>query len=219
MCTLYSANKLVSTVITPLLISFLPFEGPDVRGAVSVGHSRVVVRDTADSSSMAVLVQDATLFFEMPCLVTEQALVDVCTVVDEVARFPTPVAVCVVFIGAMLPPIHEVIEPCIEYSLGDIYHCWDIVEDMWLKVVESIGSGQGMQGVILLPLSVIILFLNIGQLLGQVSDPVVHALEALYFSTKGFIPFLLDSKVDHGSECLCGVEGVSFLLSEDPLGV
>jgi hypothetical protein len=33
----------VSHDITPLLMSFLPSEGPDVRGAVSVDHMGVVV--------------------------------------------------------------------------------------------------------------------------------------------------------------------------------
>jgi hypothetical protein len=71
------------------------------------------------------------------------------------------------------------------------------VENAWLKVVEGIGTGQGTQGVVLLPPGVIILLLDVGQLLSQVPNSVMCALEALHFRVEGFIPLLVDSEVNH----------------------
>jgi hypothetical protein len=71
------------------------------------------------------------------------------------------------------------------------------VKDVWLESAEGISVGQGMQEVVLLPSSVIVQFLEIGQIFGQVSNPIMCALEALYFSVQGFISFLSDSEVDH----------------------
>jgi hypothetical protein len=48
---------------------------------------------------------------------------------------------------------------------------------------------------------------------------IVGFAEALYFSAKGFVPFLLDSKVDHRHEGFPGKEGVRLLTGEDSSGV
>jgi hypothetical protein len=209
----------VSHDITPLLTSFSAFKGLDIQSAKSIGHLGVVVRDVTDSSGATAVVGDVTLLLKVPCVITEQALVDMRTLVYEVAGLPAPLAVCIIFIGAMFPSICEVIEPSIEYSLGDVCHCWGIVEDPWLKVVEGVGSSQGVQGVVLFPPGVMVQLLEVGQILSQVCDPFMHTLEALYFSVKGLILFPLDGKVNHGGECFCGEEGISLLLCEDPAGV
>jgi hypothetical protein len=172
-----------------------------------------------DLSSTASLVGNVALLFKMPCSITEQALIDVHTLVREMARLPTSEAVHVVFIRAVLPPICEVIKPCVKYCLRDICHCWGVMEDARLEAMEGIGSSQGVQGVVFLPPGIIILFLDLSQLLGQVSDSVVCTPEALYLSAESFVLFLLDGEVDHRGECLCGVEGISFLLRENPSGV
>jgi hypothetical protein len=129
--------------ITPLLMSFLLSEGPDVRGTVSVGHVGMIVGDVTDSSGVAASMWDVALFFEVSCPVAEQALVDVHTLVCEVAMSLAPEAVRVIFVGPVLPPVCEVVEPHVEYGLGNICSCWGIVEDTWLEAAEGIGSGQG----------------------------------------------------------------------------
>jgi hypothetical protein len=48
-----------------------------------------------------------------------------------------------VLLGAMLPPIHEVVKAGIEHSPWDIRDCWGIMEDAWLKVAEGIGMYLG----------------------------------------------------------------------------
>jgi hypothetical protein len=159
---------------------------------------------------------DVALFLDMPCSVIEQALVDMRAVVSGVSIFATPEAVHVVFIGAMLPPICEVVEPCIEHGSGNVQGCWGIVENVWLKAVKGVGVGQGMQGVVLLLSSIIVLLLDIGQLFSQIFDPIMCMLEALYFSMEGFVLLLLDHKVDHGGECFSWEEGVCLLLCEYP---
>jgi hypothetical protein len=130
---------------------------------------------------MAPLVWDAALFFHMPSSVAEQALIDVHAVMHDMPSLSTPEAMLVILVGAVLPPIHEVVEPCIEHSPGNVQGCWGIVKDVWLESVEGVSMSQGVQGVILLPLGVVIQFLEIGQVLGQVSDPVMCVLKALYF--------------------------------------
>jgi hypothetical protein len=56
--------------------------------------------------------------------------------------FSTLEAVHIVFIGAMLPPVHKVVEPCIEHGSGDVQGHQGIVKDVWLEAAESIGMGQ-----------------------------------------------------------------------------
>jgi hypothetical protein len=92
-----------------------------------------------------------------------------------------PEAMLIVLVGAVFPPVCEVVKPCIKHSSGDIQGHRGIMEDAWLESVEGVGMGQCAQGVVLLPSSAIVQFLEIGQVLGQVSDPVVHVLEVLYF--------------------------------------
>jgi putative effector of murein hydrolase len=69
-----------------------------------------------DLSCVAALMGGAALLFKVPCLITEQALIDVCTLVHEMAGLPTLVAVCIVLIGTVLPPVCEVVESCVGVS-------------------------------------------------------------------------------------------------------
>jgi hypothetical protein len=159
---------------------------------------------------------DVTLLFDVPGPIAEQALVDMYAVVHEVSAPATPEAMCIIFIGAVLLPIHEVIEPCIKHGLGNVQGHRGIMKDAWLKAAEGISAGQCMQRVVLLPLGVMILLLEIGQLLCHVSNSIVCASEALYFRTEGFIMLLVDGKVNHRSEGLPWIEHVRLLLGEDP---
>jgi hypothetical protein len=130
-----------------------------------------------------------------------------------------PLAVFVVLLGAVLPPIHKVIEAGIEYGPQDIQGRWSIVEDAWLEVAKHISASKGSQGVLLFPACVVVEFLEIGQVFGQVPDLIVGVAEALYFGAKGLVPFLLDSKIDHGREGFPGEEGVRLLTGEDSAGI
>jgi hypothetical protein len=66
---------------------------------------------------------------------------------------------------------------------------------------------------------VIVQFLEVGQIFGQVPNSVMSALKTLYLGAQGLVPFLLDSKVNHWGECLPGKEGVSLLACENSTGV
>jgi hypothetical protein len=110
----------ISHDITPLLTSFLASEGSNIRGAVGIGHMSLVVGDAADPSGLTSFVWDAALFFSMPDSIAEQALVDACAVTHQMPVPLAPEAVFVVLIGAVLPPICEVIEPCVKHSSWDV---------------------------------------------------------------------------------------------------
>jgi hypothetical protein len=128
----------------------------------------------------------------------------------------TPLASLVVLFGAVLPPIGKIVKASIEHGSWDIQGCWGIMEDAWLEAAEGVGTSEGLQGVLFLPVCVVIQFLEIGQVFGQVSNLVVGIAEALYFSAKGLIPFVLDSEINHWCEGLPGEEGVCLLAGEDP---
>jgi hypothetical protein len=132
MSYLFGSHYDVSCDITPLLTSFLPSEGPDICGAVGVGHSWVVIRGLAHSSGSAPLVQNAAMFFHMPHSVTEQALIDAWAVARGVPIPLAPLAAFVVLVGAMLPPVHEVVKACIEHGPQDVRGRQGIMEDVWL---------------------------------------------------------------------------------------
>jgi hypothetical protein len=55
-----------------------------------------------------------------------------------------PLASFVVLIGAMLPPVCEVVEASVEHGPWDIRGHQGIVEDAWLEAAEGIGMGQGV---------------------------------------------------------------------------
>jgi hypothetical protein len=116
----------------------------------------MVIRDSADLSSMASFVRDMASFLHMPGSIAEQALVDVYTVVCNMPISFAPVAMLIVFVWAMFPPVHKVIEPCIEHGSRDVQDCWGIVEDMWFQPAKGICMGKSMQGVLLLLSHVII---------------------------------------------------------------
>jgi hypothetical protein len=131
----------------------------------------------------------------------------------------TPLAVLVILLRAVLPSVCEVVEAGVEHGLWNVQGCQGIVEDAWLKAAEGIGMGKGPQGVLFLPLCVVVQFLEIGQVLGQVSDSVVGTSEALYFSTKGFVSLLSDGEVDHWGECCSQEKGICLFTGEDSLGI
>jgi hypothetical protein len=72
---------------------------------------------------------------------------------------------------------------------------------------------------LLFPTRVIVQFLEVGQVFGQISDLIVGTVEVLHFRAEGLIPFLLDGKIDHQYESLPGKEGVRLLAGEDSSGV
>jgi hypothetical protein len=129
--------------ITPLLTSFSPSEGPDIQGAVSIGHPGVVIGDMAHSSGLASFVRDVALLLSMPNSITEQALIDMRAVVCRVPIPLTLLALFMILFGAMLLPICKVVEAGIEHGLWDVRGHQGIVEDVWLKAAKGIGMGQG----------------------------------------------------------------------------
>jgi hypothetical protein len=205
----------ISHDITPLLASFPSSEGPDIRCAVSVGHSGVVIRDAAYSSRSASFVGDLTVLLLMPVSVTQQALVDSGAVARRMSAPFAPLASFVVLFGAMLPSVSEVVEASVEHGPRDIRGRRGIMEDAWLKAAEGIGSCKGSQRVLLFPAHVVVQFLEVGQVFGQVSDVIVGPAEALHFRAEGLISLLLDGKIDHRCESLPREEGVRLLACED----
>jgi hypothetical protein len=110
----------VSRDITPLLTSFPSSEGPDVRGAVCVGHSGVVIGDATYSPCAASLVRGSAVLFLVPVSVAQQALVDAGTVTRRMPTLFTPLAAFVVLFGAVFPPVSEVVEAGVKHSSRDI---------------------------------------------------------------------------------------------------
>jgi hypothetical protein len=103
----------------------------------------VVVRDAAYSSRSAPLVEDLTVLLLMPIPVTQQALVNPGAVARRVPVPFAPLAAFIVLLGAMLPPVSEVVEAGVEHGSRDIRGCQGIVEDAWLEAAEGVGSGEG----------------------------------------------------------------------------
>jgi hypothetical protein len=60
------------------------------------------------------------LFFHMPGSITEQALIDACTVVQDMPIPLAPEASFIVLVRAMFLPIHEVIEFCVKHCPRDV---------------------------------------------------------------------------------------------------
>jgi hypothetical protein len=88
-------------------------------------------------------MQDTTLFFSMPDPVAEQALVNACAITRRVPIPFIPEASFVVLVGAVFPPIGEVIEPCIKHGLQDVRGYQGIIKDARLKSSKGISAGQG----------------------------------------------------------------------------
>jgi hypothetical protein len=89
------------------------------------------------------------------------------------------------------------------------------MEDAWLEAAEGIGASEGPQGVLFFPARVVIQFLEVGQVFGQIPDLVVRVSKALYLGMEGFVSFLSDGEVDHWHERFSGKEGVCFFAGED----
>jgi hypothetical protein len=130
----------------------------------------------------------------------------------------TPLASFVVLFRAVLLPVGEVVEAGIEHGSRDIRGRRGIVEDAWLEAAEGVGPRKGSERVLFLPTRIVIQFLEIGQVLSQISDMIVGPAEALHFRTKGVVS-LLDSEVNHGRESFPREEGIRFLTCEDPSGI
>jgi hypothetical protein len=128
-------------------------------------------------------------------------------------------AAFIILFRAIFPPVGEVVEAGIEHSLRDVRGRRGIMEDAWLEAAEGVGPCEGSQGVLFLPTHIIIQFLEVGQIFGQVSDVIVGPAEALHFRAKGIVSFLLDGEVDHGCEGFPREEGICFLACEDPSGI
>jgi hypothetical protein len=176
----------------------------------------MVVRDTAHSSCSALFVWDMTELFLVSVSVAEQTLIDSGAVMRGMPASLTPLTSLVILFGAVLPPIGKIVKAGVEHSSWDIRGRRGIMEDAWLKAAKGVGTSKGSQGVLLLPACVVIQFLEVGQVFGQVPDLVMGVAEALYFSTKGLVPFLLDGEIDHQCEGLSREEGVRLLAGEDP---
>jgi hypothetical protein len=134
----------VSHDITPLLTSFPSSEGPDIRRAIGIGHSGVVVGDTAYSSHPASLMGDSTVLLLMPVPVAQEALIDSGAVARGVPVPFAPLASFVVLFRAVLPPVSEVVEAGVKHGPRDIRGRWGIVEDAWLEAAEGVGSRKGL---------------------------------------------------------------------------
>jgi hypothetical protein len=209
----------VSRDITPLLTSFPSSEGSDVQGAVCVGHPGVVVGDATYSSCTTSLVRGSAVLFLVSVSVAQQALVDTGTVACRVPAPFTPLAAFVVLLGAVFPPVGEVIEAGVEHGSRDIRGRRGIVEDAWLEAAESVGPCKGSQGILFFPTRIVVKFLEVGQIFSQVSDVIVGFVEALHFRAEGIVSFLLDGEVDHGCKGLPWIEGVRFFACKDSSGV
>jgi hypothetical protein len=126
-----------------------------------------------------------------------------------------PLAALIVLLRAVLPPVCKVVKAGVKHGLRDIQGHRGIVEDAWLEAAKGISTSEGSQGVLFFPACVVIQLLEIGQVFGQIPDLIVDAAEVLYLGVEGFIPFLLDGKIDHRRECFPGEEGVCLLAGED----
>jgi hypothetical protein len=126
-----------------------------------------------------------------------------------------PLTALIVLFGAMLPPIHKVVEAGIKHGPGDIRGRRGIVEDAWLEAAEGVGASEGSQGILFFPVRVVIQLLKIGQVFGQIPNLIMGVAEALYFGTEGLIPFLSDGEIDHWRKGLSGEEGVCLFAGED----
>jgi hypothetical protein len=80
----------------------------------------MVIRDLTDLSGTTSLVRNAALFLHVPGSITEQALVDVHTVIHNMLISFAPMAVLVVLVWAVFPSIHEVVEPSIKHGSRNV---------------------------------------------------------------------------------------------------
>jgi hypothetical protein len=126
-----------------------------------------------------------------------------------------PLAALVVLLGAVFPSVHKVVEASVEHGSWDIRGRRGIMEDAWLEMVEGIGAGKGLQGVLFFPTCVVIQFLEVGQVFSQIPNLVVGVSEALYFGMEGFVSFLLDGEINHRSERCPREEAVRFFAGEN----
>src|SRR5258708_33205862 len=95
----------VSRDITSRSTSFLLSKGPNICGTRGVSTAGVVVRDVADSSFSAALMGVAAVGLNMPRSIAEDTLIDLRTPLGWVSHLHTPLAVCMLVVGTIFPPI------------------------------------------------------------------------------------------------------------------
>ncbi|SRR5713226_2925269 len=167
--------------ITPHLMSFLPSKGSDVRSTGGICNPWVVIWDPTYPSVSASLVRISTVCFDMSSAIAEDALGNLGTPLCWVSCACTPIAVGVLVVGSVLPPIGEVGDACIKYGARDVRRNGGVVEDAWFKSLVSIGVGQRMKGIVLFPTCVPVEPFELCQILGKISHSLVHVAEALDF--------------------------------------
>jgi hypothetical protein len=101
-------------------MSFSLFEGPDIQGAVRIGHSRMVVWDAAYLFSLASFVRDVALLLPVSDSIAEQILIDACAIACQVSVPLAPLTPLMVLFGAMFPPVCKVVEAGVKHGPWDI---------------------------------------------------------------------------------------------------
>ena len=195
-------------------MSFLSSKGPDVGGTWCIGDVGMVIGYLADSSLLIAFVREVTMCLDVPGPIAEEALIDLGTLLGGVSLLHTPLTSSVVVLGTMFPPIGKVVDTHIEHGTGDGGRDGCIVKDAWFELLECIGVGQHLEGVVFLPLCIPIELFEFGQVFSKICHSLVGPAEALYFSLKGSVSFSIECIVNHGGECFVWVEGVSLLLGK-----
>jgi hypothetical protein len=80
----------------------------------------VVIRDAAYLSGLASFVRDTALLLPMSNSIAEQALMDAYAIACQVPVLFAPLASFVVLVGAVLPPVHKVVEASIKHGPWDV---------------------------------------------------------------------------------------------------
>ncbi len=157
----------------------------------------MVVRYSTDSSISAALVQIAAVCLNMASTIAKDTLGDLGAPLRGVSHVCAPLAVCVLVVWTVLPPIGEVGDACVEHSGGDVGGDGGVMEDTWLQSSICIHVCQCAEGVVLIPSCVPIDFFELCQLFGEVRHFLVGVAEALDLSLQGGVSFTIKGKVDH----------------------
>jgi len=119
-------------------------EGPNIGIARGVGNTGVVVGDTTDPSCSTAFVRVMTVGLNMPGAIAEDTLCDLGTPLCRVPCMHAPFTVGVLVFRAVLPPIGEISDACVEYSGGDVGRDRSIMKDARFESSICIGTGQCM---------------------------------------------------------------------------
>jgi hypothetical protein len=176
----------------------------------------VVVGDSADFSTFAVAMRVTAVLFKMPVDVAELALMDLGAAVSGVSLAEAPVTARVLLFGGVSSPVGKVCDAVVDDSDGEFSLYGGVVEDSWLEAAICVGSCQGANGVVLLPLHILVDSSCLGEFMRQRFAATVAGSEATYLGLKERIPLSFEGKVHKWREALVGVEGVELLLCEHP---